>query len=97
MFVLCFVGSISICIICYLIYEDRKKGRNNMRKEYDFSNGIKNPYAEKLTKFTVTLKLDKETLQYFQGLAEKQNIPYQVLINSFLNDCAKEKREIILD
>jgi len=61
-----------------------------MRNEYDFSAGVKNPYV-KPPKATVTIRLDKETVTYFKGLAEQVNIPYQTLINSYLADCAARK------
>ena len=61
-----------------------------MRDEYDFSEGVKNPYV-KPSKTTVTIRLDKETVNYFKVLAEQVNIPYQTLINSYLADCASRK------
>ena len=61
-----------------------------MREEYDFSEGVKNPYV-KPPKTAVTIRLDNETITYFKGLAEKVNIPYQTLINSYLADCAARK------
>jgi predicted DNA binding CopG/RHH family protein len=61
-----------------------------MRDEYDFSAGAKNPYV-KPPKTTVTIRLDKETVVYFKGLAEKVNMPYQTLINAYLADCAARK------
>jgi len=63
-----------------------------MRSEYDFSEGIKNPYV-KPPKTTVTIRLDKETVAYFKSLAEKVNMPYQTLINSYLADCAARQRK----
>ena len=63
-----------------------------MRSEYDFSEGVKNPYV-KPPKTTVTIRLDKETVAYFKSLAEKVNMPYQTLINSYLADCAARKRK----
>ena len=59
-----------------------------MRKEYDFSNAIKNPYARKV-KTPVTIRLDQKTVEYFKGLSEQINLPYQTLINSYLTDCAQ--------
>ena len=69
-----------------------------MRKEYDFSKGVKNPYA-KPPKATVTIRLDKATVEYFKSLAEQVNMPYQTLINSYLADCAakKKKPELVWD
>ena len=61
-----------------------------MRDEYDFSRGLRNPYI-KPPKTTVTIRLDKETVDYFKGLAEQVNMPYQTLINSYLADCAAKK------
>lgn len=61
-----------------------------MRAEYDFTNGVKNPYAKPL-KAAVTIRLDKATVDYFKSLAEQVNIPYQTLINSYLADCATKK------
>ena len=67
-----------------------------MRDEYDFSKGVKNPYV-KPAKATVTIRLDKATVEYFKELSEQVNMPYQTLINSYLADCAtkKVKPEII--
>ncbi|MDL2290556.1 BrnA antitoxin family protein [Desulfovibrio sp. OttesenSCG-928-F20] len=61
-----------------------------MRDEYDFSDGVKNPYA-KQPKATVTIRLDKATVDYFKGLSEQVNMPYQTLINLYLADCAAKK------
>lgn len=61
-----------------------------MRKEYDFSNSKKNPYASKLKK-QITIRLDQSTVDYFKNLAESFGIPYQNLINLFLRDCASKK------
>ncbi len=61
-----------------------------MRDEYDFSEGVRNPYA-KQPKAAVTIRLDKSTVDYFKRLAEQVNIPYQTLINSYLADCAARK------
>ncbi len=63
-----------------------------MRKSYDFSNSVKNPYAKRL-KRQVTIRLDEETVDYFKRLAAESGIAYQVLINLFLKDCAAEKRK----
>lgn len=62
-----------------------------MKAEYDFSKAKKNPYAEKL-KRQITINLDADTVEYFKLLAEQVGIPYQTLINLYLNDCAKNKK-----
>ena len=63
-----------------------------MRKEYDFSHSKKNPYIKKL-KVRTTIRLDKDTVQYFQKLLELQDIPYQSLINLYLRDCMENNRK----
>jgi len=37
-----------------------------MKKNYDFSNAVRNPYAKRL-KRQLTIRLDEETIGYFQG------------------------------
>jgi len=59
-----------------------------MKKEYDFSQSVRNPYATKLKK-QVTIRLETETVEYFKTLSKETGIPYQTLINSYLADCAK--------
>lgn len=63
-----------------------------MRKEYDFSQSIQNPYAKKVKK-QISLNVDTDTIQYFKELAAKIELPYQTLINSYLTDCAKRHIE----
>jgi antitoxin component of RelBE/YafQ-DinJ toxin-antitoxin module len=58
-----------------------------MRKEYDFSKGKRNPYAKQL-KQSITIRIDRTTLDYFKQLAEELEVPYQTLINLYLRDCA---------
>lgn len=42
-----------------------------MRDHYDFSNGIKNPYADKLKK-QITIRLDDKVIDYFKKCQKKQ-------------------------
>jgi predicted DNA binding CopG/RHH family protein len=66
-----------------------------MRKEYDFSQARRNPYARRLKK-PITLRLDEETIAYFKRLAEQMGLPYQSLINLYLRDCATSRRRLRL-
>ncbi len=66
-----------------------------MRKEYDFSKSVKNPYAKKLKK-QVTLRLGIDVLEYFRRLAQETGIPYQNLINLYLKDCAHSGKKLSL-
>ena len=68
----------------------------NMRKEYDFSKAVKNPYASRL-KRQVTLRMDEGTISYFKKLAQEIGIPYQTLINLYLRDCAASHKKLALD
>ena len=63
-----------------------------MRKQYDFSNAKRNPYAKRLKK-QITIRLETRTLEYFKDLAEDTGIPYQTLINLYLRDCATTKKK----
>ena len=63
-----------------------------MREEYDFSKGIKNPYTKKIKK-QITINLDISTIDYFRGLSSVTGIPYQTLINMYLDDCAKNNKK----
>lgn len=63
-----------------------------MKQEYDFSNSIRNPYVKKLKK-QITIRLNNDTIDYFKQLATETEIPYQKLINLFLNDCAIKKKK----
>jgi len=58
-----------------------------MRKTYDFTGARRNPYAKRLKK-QVTIRLDVPTLDYFKELSEELGIPYQTLINHYLQECA---------
>ncbi len=66
-----------------------------MKKHYDFSTmkGKKNPYVKYL-KQPVTMRLDRDSVEYFKSLAEETNIPYQSLINLYLRDCVTQHRKI---
>ncbi|OWV17185.1 antitoxin [Fibrobacter sp. UWB4] len=66
-----------------------------MKKEYDFSKmkAVKNPYAKVLKK-QITIRLNVETIDYFKNMAEELGIPYQVLMDSYLTDCANAKRKL---
>ena len=67
-----------------------------MRKEYDFYNAKKNPYAAQLKK-QITIRLDGEAIDYFKSISEGVGIPYQSLINLYLRDCAATHRKLNLN
>ncbi len=65
-----------------------------MKKEYDFSKlkEVKNPYAGK--KKAVGINLSPSVVDYFKGVAEETGLPYQKLIDLYLLDCAKKRKEV---
>ena len=64
-----------------------------MKRKYDFSKSVKNPYLKKPKK-QLTIRLDEDTIDYFRGLSEESGIPYQSLINLYLRDCAAENKKL---
>ncbi|MCL4216563.1 MAG: BrnA antitoxin family protein [Candidatus Hydrogenedentes bacterium] len=66
-----------------------------MKCEYDLSKlkSRKNPYARRLKK-QITLRLDPDVIEYFKQKAEVSGIPYQTLINLYLQDCRSTERDI---
>jgi len=67
-----------------------------MRRQYDFSDGERNPYASRLRK-PVTIRMEEGTIAYFKDMADRIGIPYQTLINLYLRDCALSGLEIDID
>ena len=66
---------------------------DEMKEEYDFSNAKKNPYAKKLRQ-QVTINLDSSVIDYFKEMSASSGIPYQTLINLYLSDCVKSRRQL---
>ena len=66
-----------------------------MRKEYDFSKSVKNPYAKHLRK-PVTIRLGTDVIEYFKAMSGETGIPYQNLINLYLRDCVGAHRKLTL-
>lgn len=69
-----------------------------MKAEYDLSKmkSRKNPYANRLKK-QITLRLDPNVIDYFKELSKEHNIPYQSLINMYLQDCMRSHRDLKVD
>ena len=64
-----------------------------MKEEYDFTKAKKNPYAKKLRQ-QVTINLDSSVIDYFKEMSTSSGIPYQTLINLYLSDCVKSRRQL---
>lgn len=70
------------------------KAGEDMRAEYDFSKATKNPYVKQ--KRQITINIDVATIKYFKNLSLQKGIPYQVLINLYLSDCAEKHKQLEL-
>ena len=66
-----------------------------MRKEYDFTDSVRNPYAKHLRK-QVTIRLGTDVIDYFKAMALETGVPYQNLINLYLRECARSGKKLAL-
>ena len=91
MFLLVCVVSFDVYMLLLHPYSKR------MKDHYAFSKmkGKKNPYIKYL-KQPVTMRLDRDSVDYFKSLAEEVGLPYQTLINLYLHDCAMNQRKLDL-
>ncbi len=66
-----------------------------MDEEYDLAKmkSRPNPYAKQLKK-QITLRLSPDVIAYFKQMAEETGIPYQTLINLYLQDCVNSQRTL---
>lgn len=67
-----------------------------MKKEYDFTGSVKNPYTKKLKK-QISIRIDNDTIEHFKKLAAELGIPYQNLINLYLRDCAQKNSKLSIN
>ena len=66
-----------------------------MREEYNIKelNPRKNPYIKNAKK-PITMNVSVTTIDYFKTMSEESGIPYQILMNFYLDECVKEKKKI---
>lgn len=64
-----------------------------MKKEYDFTNAVKNPYVKR-TKKKISMNIDEDVLEYFKKEASKVSVPYQTLMNLYLKECADNEKKL---
>ena len=65
-------------------------------KEFNFDKAVKNPYAKEL-KQQITIKISPSTIEYFKQESVETGIPYQTLINMYLDECIREKRKLKIE
>lgn len=66
-----------------------------MKKEYDLSKmkKRKNPFSKQLKK-QVTIRMDVDIIDYFKSMSEETGIPYQNLINLYLQECVTSQKKL---
>ena len=67
-----------------------------MRCEFGFTKAWRNPYAKRLH-HRVTIRLDPQTIGYFQTRAIEMGIACQPLISLPLRDCAASGHKLKLE
>lgn len=67
-----------------------------MKQEIDFTDAIRNPYVDKDLKRQITINLSGKVIDYFKEMSKQKGVPYQNLINIFLNDCVDKKLDIVI-
>ena len=69
-----------------------------MKREYRLSEmeSRKNPYA-KHRKKQITIRMGVEGISYFKDLSEETGIPYQNLINLYLQECVEKRKKPSLE
>lgn len=80
----------------YIRRAKRVHQMTTMRKRYDLSKSVKNPYLRKPKK-QVTIRLDEETISYFKALSRQNGIPYRNLINLYLRECAQAGKKLAIN
>ena len=66
---------------------------SNFKYDIKNLNPRKNPYLKK-EKQQVTMNINIKTIDYFKKLAVESGIPYQTLINLYLDECVTEKKRL---
>lgn len=62
----------------------------------DLSGAV--PYKKfKAAKKQITIRLKPSTVFYFTQLSEELGIPYQTLINMYLDDCADKNKKLSVE
>ena len=68
-----------------------------MKTEYDLTKmkSRPNPYAKRLQRPSA-LRIRPDVIEYFKDMAEEKGIPYQSLINLYLQDCMASHRKLAM-
>lgn len=77
----------------FVLYFGLERNRNNIKEDYDFTNGRRKAYEKRLKK-QITINLGSDTVDFFQAQSEESVISYQIPINLYLSDYAKYKKQL---
>ena len=67
--------------------------KKQMREEYDLTDAKPGRFRPG-NRIQTTIRIDKDTLEYFKNMSEKTGLPYQTLINLYLKECVEKKRTL---
>jgi hypothetical protein len=72
--------------------EKRPEGKkNNMKKEYDFSKGVRGKFYNAAAKFNLPIYLEPEIAEFVKKLAVEKNLDQSQIVNMLL----KKDKEIV--
>ena len=66
-----------------------------MKDNYNISelNPRPNPYYKTLQK-TISIDVSEKIIEYFKNLSAESGLPYQTVINLYLEDCVNNERKL---
>ncbi len=72
-----------------------KKERNTMRKEYDFSKGVRGPVIPQPGKTRITIYIDNDIIEEFRDRSDSLGRGYQTMINDALREFLGKGRQAV--
>ncbi len=64
----------------FVLYFGLERNRNNIKEDYDFTNGRRKAYEKRLKK-QKTINIGSDMVDFFQAQSEESGVPYQMPIN----------------
>ncbi|GEM_PF-1823698 len=71
--------------------KNAKKGNGDMRREYDFSNGVRGKFF-RLAESQRMIPLDVDIIRHFQRQSRKEKKAYYILINETLRRAMNDEK-----
>jgi len=57
-----------------------------MKKEYDFSKGVRGKFYREDVKLNVPIYLEKDVAEFIQNVAKRKNVDTQTIVNKMLRN-----------